>query len=409
MSIGAVLKVGGETRNTIAEIFFGAFAASLNIATTLHFGASEIRIAASDLLLPIAVFVLLRRQPRIPRAVWAWLAVFSAWLTVSLIIGRFDIGAWQSWAVMNKYLGWFALVAYLLVGARIAVNDEGLALTVMRAFVISGVVIACIGITRLLLAKIGLAAYPFSAERQSGLLENPNAFGAAMAATWAIIAASGETLFSRRIGRALAAVAIVGVVFSGSRGAYLGLGICVSALLATHRASWRDAVFSVACAGAVVLISAIPPISSGANVPQTSSTPGLSSAEAVASIEHREHLSTEAISMWEMHPIAGAGLGVFLHQQMIEHRDPPQTIHTTALWLMTETGLIGLALALAFGVYCLRTLAAGDDVLSRIALASLITLAADSVANEMMYQRYLWLILGLALAQRLSRVARFMA
>jgi O-antigen ligase len=74
-------------------------------------------------------------------------------------------------------------------------------------------------------------------------------------------------------------------------------------------------------------------------------------------------------------------------------------IHSTAVWLLAETGFIGFAV---FGAAGLRLLA--EAVRCRAepaALMLLLTLCAFgviSMAHEMLYQRAIWLLLGAMLA-----------
>ena len=50
------------------------------------------------------------------RALSLWLLILSGWMLTSLLIGHSNTGEWQTWALVNKTVGWFALLAYLWVG-----------------------------------------------------------------------------------------------------------------------------------------------------------------------------------------------------------------------------------------------------------------------------------------------------
>ncbi len=47
-----------------------------------------------------------------------------------------------------------------------------------------------------------------------------------------------------------------------------------------------------------------------------------------------------AIEMWKSNPIFGAGLAAFIAAHMDDFKDP-LTILNTALWVLTEIGLVG--------------------------------------------------------------------
>ena len=48
-----------------------------------------------------------------------WLLALSLVLSVALLVGYERLGRWSSWAILNKWGGWFALVAYFLAGTVI--------------------------------------------------------------------------------------------------------------------------------------------------------------------------------------------------------------------------------------------------------------------------------------------------
>jgi hypothetical protein len=81
----------------------------------------------------------------------------------------------------------------------------------------------------------------------------------------------------------------------------------------------------------------------------------------------------------------------------------PLVIHSTPVWLLAETGLIGFAV---FGIAALRLFF--DSIRhrgERTALLLMLVLGAIgtmSMAHEMLYQRAFWLLLGAILAMPAS-------
>ncbi len=110
-----------------------------------------------------------------------------------------------------------------------------------------------------------------------------------------------------------------------------------------------------------------------------------------------------ALRAWREAPILGIGIGTYYQA----YRDVPKvadTIHNTFLWLLTETGIVGaglfsgffLAVLLAL-LRCARAPPAGDPFLWGT-VGVLLVFAGASVGTEILYQRYFWFLLGLALA-----------
>jgi O-antigen ligase len=57
---------------------------------------------------------------------------------------------------------------------------------------------------------------------------------------------------------------------------------------------------------------------------------------------------SDALSLWQKHPILGAGLGAFRDYQTNKRGKFSDIVDCTGLWLLSETGLVGL---LGFGIF----------------------------------------------------------
>ena len=84
-----------------------------------------------------------------------------------------------------------------------------------------------------------------------------------------------------------------------------------------------------------------------------------------------------------------------------------QFAHSTYLWLLTETGAIGLLIWMSFLALALRALVRGcrddhDGIITAVA-AVLVVFMVMSVGMEAMYQRHVWLLLGAGLALPAAR------
>ena len=103
--------------------------------------------------------------------------------------------------------------------------------------------------------------------------------------------------------------------------------------------------------------------------------------------------------MFQSHPIFGAGLGAYMNQEM--QAGTPLVIHSTLLWLLAETGLIGSLIMLApiVRIFWSEVRHSQESDIGGLVLVFIITtFAVVSNAHEIMYQRAFWLLLGAALA-----------
>lgn len=447
-------------------------AASFHVAVTLVFGTAEIRIGLSDfvllLVLPLVGWAMPRREvslPPIPRGAIFWLGALTIWLTIALVHGRTTMGAWQSWAVLNKYLGWYVLLLYFALGASVVTADANkghILHTFLQIFVATASVISIAGFARVIGAQMGWRDIGLLWNRQEGLLANPNAFGVAMAATWALLTTMGRAtpIFSRRFDRTAAAIAVVAVGYSGSRSAQvalicaagilmmlgvtdwrrltrtLGVAVLIVAVIAVLRIEYVDWALAVltfalsrllfafrwlfaeascglevglhwaisllgydlgpACetgtiTAAPAAIPSLPPLT-------RNFVPGLLSATDSMSVDQRMSITVAAFEMWRESPFWGVGLGTFFHEQVAAGVKPPQLIHTSGLWLLTETGIFGALLVGGFGLYSLWLLYRRPEPICRAMIAVIIVFIIGSIGNELMYQRYFWFLLGLSLA-----------
>jgi len=399
--------------------FFILFAPTLQIFITVMVEGNYLRLSASDLLLPVSLlcsFVLWwsggRPMPSPPLRHFAvWLGGLAAWLGVSVVIGYVRIGYLEPWGLINKFVGFFWLIAYAAAGyalVRFAGRREidlflrGLLLSAWAIALYS--VISCIEFT------LGLPG-PFPPMwRAIGLSENPNAYGCLLAVILVIETAfcARGMLFSRRWHLFGMVVLILALLMTGSRSAWFGLAGGLALLLWLRHLDVRHLALV-----AVLTALCLSPLYLQLPIPLSASTPGavphtiyLQEKQVIQqnmSVSHRVVLTRQALELWASAPVTGAGLGAFLAQQKEARIEEPATIHTTALWLLAETGLIGLGLFLGFFVYGTRMLwrARGhadphQSVFVTATLAMLAVAAIASVGTELLYQRHLWFLLGMA-------------
>ncbi len=448
--------------------------ASLHLASTVSIAGTSLRIGLTDLLLPaILALIIVDRlyakhpwpAPRLPSC-WWWLTALSAWMVVALITGRFYAGSWQIWGLANKGVGWFVLVAYFLAGLWLSGHGKTIRLPFLRAFFVMGWLASAFSFGLFLLAfyriPVDLAA---NYDRATGFLANPNAFGIAIAAQLAlqIPLMRQRLVFPPWLHAAGMAFCLLALFYSGSRSAWLGFAVALLALLIIRQIPWRGILLTLSLAVGINAISidlprvmphalALIPTAetavvgagvaveaggaSGAVVAAAGGASGAAVAVtakettnakrqklkpyryvarskmmADAASQHRILSTRLAIEYWRDQPIRGIGLGSFLWRR--GQTDDPTAgtgIHATGLWLLTETGLIGLVLFSAFFLAAMKALIWRNgrfevDPLPIGIAAVLVTLAAASIGTEILYQRYLWVLGGIGLAVAVSPLA----
>ena len=274
--------------------------------------------------------------------------------------------------------------------------------------------------------------------RAFGPVGDPNYFAQILLPVVAFAGAAlrFETLARRRVASAgvlLSTLAAVG--YTGSRGAAVALVLMLAVALAIGVLRMRHAVVAVLVGG--VLLMAIPGYRERViSVAQFGSVTA-SAGDAGAADDAARSRATESLAAllaFADHPVVGAGPGVFplLYQQyaprvgyqVLEKGSgaeagsaPAREAHNLYLGIAADTGMVGLLAFLGLVGAILVPLLVAARRLRRIAPASAAHAAALALALvgylsaglflSLAYERYFWLLLGLAAATaRLSRRAQ---
>jgi len=130
MTVSQYYKMNSRYKNIqqiVLIIWVIIFAASLHILTDINVNNTKLRIGASDIFLPFLIFLLILRNNRvilnlfkINRIILISVLVATLWLLISVINGYLYMGGWQTWALLNKTIGWFVLLGYFICGYLIA-------------------------------------------------------------------------------------------------------------------------------------------------------------------------------------------------------------------------------------------------------------------------------------------------
>ena len=325
--------------------------------------------------------------------------VTSAVLALALFHGWLVYG-WSDWAFLKRGFGWVVLLAYAATGALIVIEAGGDGLRmVLRSLVVSGLAAVSVDLVLAALEHGGLHLPPGLIEvRIEAFAQNPNALAFQLLIVMAGIIAIGW----QRARPWLLGLALAGLFFAGSRaGAGAALAV-LSAAMALRFLRGRELLWAGAVAVVLVLLI------SGFPSAWLFGTGGLRALHVLALNVQSGAASSDSerwrsiVLGWRMfldHPLFGAGLGAFYASYLREHGHG-LVIHSVPVWLLAETGIIGLlAFLLPFGAIVRAEVARwGSTDPSRVViLLSLTAFAVMGCVHELLYQRILWLVLGAAL------------
>jgi hypothetical protein len=317
----------------------------------------------------------------------------TAVFVLALLHGAAIFG-WTSWALTNRFVGWFILLGYAATGALIVHRGgrEGLAI-LLRTFAAVACSIVALDLFLIVLTRFDVElpnAVLFL--RMGGFAQNPNAFAfQIMLALCASIAAD----FRPKIAILVTTICLVGIWFAASRAVFAAMPFVIGLAIYSRAMSVRRFVVSAILAVCVVVfVAMLPPIVSiifalpqlfkviavwifseikfvaqiilnqtlgipdplppapllpdfsfleiappslRYNVPgQFVSGPNTESSnvERIASLQG-------ALKIFLDHPIFGGGLGLFVAERLRQF-GRTLVIHSTPLWLLAETGIVGL-------------------------------------------------------------------
>jgi O-antigen ligase len=407
-------------------------AVSLGIALQIQItiGQTEdytgLRINVGDLLLLFAgilVFAsLITNKTRWPQ--WrikygnAWIVILCVAMVLANANHYWVHGEWSRWGLLNKGIGWLVLMSYFALGAWMSTNfGETILRKFMKPFLMFFVVTLPIFLAPLILQDLGIGIiagkiYP----RLDGLMANRNAYGFLLVTCLLFGTLSAfikKPLISLRWVQFLWGMFPLTLVYNGSRTCLIVSAIVFVYLLATQRKNMVKFVVPLII-GTLVLFILVNPASMSKKFRTMDMDSAFKYSEEGFDEEgfdnkpdmFRYIITMDALELWQKHPVFGAGLGSFMVYQTEKRGELIDIIHNTAFWIMTEIGIVGLSLFIAFYIMCLRALWQSGrlkgDIYSNFCVTTflflLLCFAPMSLMHEFLYTRHMWMIMGLALA-----------
>lgn len=404
-----------------------ATAVLIQVLVTPSLGGVPIRIAIADLLVPLFALLSLAalwtgqlRRPNwgIPNIDIMMLAVLI-WFAISCVVGLQTTGQFIVWAWGTKLVGLIVLIIYLAAGVLIATAGDAARKATVQTFVITAWFVAVLSLLRFSMELNGINFFDREELRPVGLSQNPNAFAFLLGT--AVLLQSMATNLNPRVPPLIAsfglALLLSALFLTGSRSAYLGLLTAAPLMLFFRKyVAWKSLLAALLIALAIVsLVSQkfelVDDIALSGRLENSSDSTVIPDNNPLdyatrnpiivdSSIRQRVETSLLALDLWSTSPLVGIGMGGFMHHYQQVANGTVFTIHTSALWLLVETGIVGLTLFLSLFAslfWGLFRRAKPDGDVYAIAMCVILVFAAGvSIGTEIIYQRHLWLLVGLA-------------
>lgn len=422
---------------TFLAVFLGI---AIQIQTSILTGDDYkgIRINLADMILPLAGISILTSLI-LNRSKWpSWsvplcygfLAVLTGIMTFALICGYHSNGEWTTWALINKYTGWFILLSYFALGGWLSTNHNKCFLPVFtKSFVYCACILAFFFTIKAYLPHVIWDEWHNLYKTQiEGLSGNRNAFAfiffTALCIASLIRRDTAQFLIPPYITIALWALSPFFILYNGSRAGFILILLLLLSLTVVNFRFFAGRIIPVILLSCVLITVSIgddvrnivikqqkersEAIVKLTNTPIDDMTDLDRKTKARTSEYMRFRVFYDAVDLWKTSPMMGAGLGTFLHNQY-EKYDSKNTIvdiiDSTPLWLLTETGIIGLLCFLTFYIMALYSLwrykRQNHDTLhgqfTGAVIIIMIGFGLMSLLHELLYTRFLWLFMGLAL------------
>ena len=196
---------------------------------------------------------------------------------------------------------------------------------------------------------------------------------------------------------AVLAIIMAALFFAGSRSGWIAATFVLAMACYLRAISAREILLSIVCAGILSFSAALTAV--GSDLPLPAIVPTVSSTQ-----ERLVSIIGGLKLFWE-HPVFGAGLGAFRNQMIPTLEGLPLVIHSTAVWLLAELGIVGfLIFAVSFmHIFFKEWKCAPIDQTSAFIVLCLAGFAVMSGPGDMLYQRTFWFLIGAALALRRSQ------
>ena len=373
------------------------------LGVQLEISLLPFRLALSDFVVGAYVIFLLWRRKIFFLVRYRGFLVLGILFTFSLLWSYKNLGYLSRYAFYNKYIGLFVLVvSALFVSDWVSQKESGFRLCILW-FSCSMGLMNCFYLLAYLpffaFLRDAFILFPSTEARLRGLLVDPNAYGGLlMVALLLLLPALEDTTLGKwkRVVWISFLSLTVGLFLTTSRSAYLGFlsGILFFVLL--HKGALRRLLFFAVPVGGFILGVLLSPLRELV----------LARIVSVKQVISRMDIMEAGIRAFKNSPLFGLGLGSFFELSQTHFGLPwKQIIHNSYLWILADMGIVGLGIWAYFlfrlwqkgwRIFVLARQNNTPESLYVLAvLASLAGMLTFALGIEALYQRHLWMLIGL--------------
>lgn len=334
------------TSNQLLNLFPIIFAGALQIQMYYQFNGRTLNLSLSDFILPLFLGSFLLFAPKKvffslkKISLFPWLLPCLGILTLSLLMGPQN-----SWAIWNKYAGFYVLLAYFLAGSFFHSDARNLELFSLSFFLIFNT-LSLIYIGLVSLDKFEVTHTMLRASQLMGFTNNPNILGfLGCISLCAFVSYRKHPLLSGHWGLYALIITLFSITASSSRASWLCAIILI--LYASFKKVFLPKKFLTPVAIISLLtLSAILVQGPKRTIKNTVCTSKILRKKKFAhdpSVQERLMTVKRAYRLIQEKPLLGHGLGFYTKNFIVKElrSGNARIIHNTLLWLVVETGIIG--------------------------------------------------------------------
>jgi len=425
--------------SSLAYAFTAILAISIQIQISLFQNQTYLglRINVTDILIPfIGIFIIISLITKTSlwpqwtiKRIYIWLTALTIIFIFALFNGYTAIGEWSKWALINKMAGWFVLMSYFLLGGWLVTNFQSKSVALFtKIFIFFFLGTLILSTLEMFVRSLGFNMEFLTDQYMSGFMGNRNAYGLLIVIGLSLIisklfyANAKVHIYIQALGWSFLPIAMY---YSGSRALWLATCAIVICMFVMNFKKTLLHVLPFLLIGTLICFYGLFKLESTAgkyigekrmaviSEALNSNIDDLANPDRTSQLKGdfvRFRVFKDAMNMWKKAPIQGGGLGAFIHSQYKKYggdgKEIVEIIDSTPLWLLTETGLIGLTAFLSFYslmIYKLILISKGNQnhehtKIATAVVLSLIGFGVMSLFHELLYTRQIWLILGMALA-----------
>lgn len=336
------------------------------------------------------------------RSQWiiAPLGLVTLAIVIALIVGVASHG-FQSWAFINRALGWFVILSYVSVGLLLwGHSGRSRIVQTLRLLVSAITIVAALQVV-LYAVDVSVISLPREIMGQTleGFLADRNAFAFQCIIAFIVhflLRSYGEPRCGW-IYRLVPIILATSVVMTQSRTGWVLLGVSSFLIFVLYPASRRDLSISVGT-GVMLALALLnlhllwqPDAFKVSKLART----------VVRKSSDRERIETivQGLELWRQAPLLGHGLGGFM-QDRIANGHKALVIHNVPVWVLAEMGLVGFALIATGFVMFVRGLMSyrllpDARLVANAAFICLIAFCLGGLTQDFFYQRIFWFVAGL--------------